>query len=79
MAGNSPNLMKKTDIQRVPNKMNPRRPILRHITIKMSKVKGENLKSKRKLVTYKGIPIKLSDFFRRNFADQRECTIYSKC
>ena len=53
MMANYPNLMKKqtykqyeTDIQvqeaqRVPNKMNPKRPTPRHITFKMQKVKGK--------------------------------------
>ena len=45
MAENSPNLKKETDIQiqeaqRVPNKMNPNRPIPRPI-IKMAKVKDK--------------------------------------
>ena len=48
-----PNLKKKTDIQagstEVPNKMNPNRPIPRHIIIKMAKVKdkGRILKAAR--------------------------------
>ena len=55
-----PNLVKEIDMQvqeaqRVPNKMDTKRPTLRHIIIKMPKVKeSENLKnSKRreKLVT----------------------------
>ena len=48
--------MKEIDIQvqeaqRVPNKMNPRRPTLRHIIIKMLKVKDEreNLKSSKRI------------------------------
>ena len=41
---NFPNLVKEIDIkaqdaQRVPNKMNPKRPTPRHIIIKMQKVK----------------------------------------
>lgn len=39
--------------------MNPKRPILRHIIIKVLKVEGENLKS-RKIFTYKGTSIRLS-------------------
>ena len=44
MIENIPNLVKKIDIevqevQRVPNKMNPKRPIPRHIIIKIPKVK----------------------------------------
>ena len=49
----------------VPNKMNPKRPKPRHIIIKMQKVKDKEriLKAARKkqLVTYKGVPIRLSD------------------
>ena len=44
MAENSPNLVKDIDtqvqdVQRVPNKMNPKRPTPRHIIIKVPKVK----------------------------------------
>ena len=46
---------------RVPNKMNPKRPIPRHIIIKMPKVKVKEriLKAAREkqLITYKGAPI----------------------
>ena len=59
MNENFPNLVKQIDIQvqeaqRVPNKMNPKRPTPRHIIIKMQKVKDrENLKSSwRKVVSY---------------------------
>ena len=46
MAENFPNLKKKTnnhvqEEQRVPNKVNPRRSIPRHIITKMAKVKDE--------------------------------------
>ena len=46
MTVNAPNLVKETDIQvqeaqRVPNKMNPMRPIPRHSVIKMPKVKDK--------------------------------------
>ena len=45
MAGNFPNI-KETDIKiqeakRAPNKLNPKRPTLRHIVIKMAKVKDK--------------------------------------
>ena len=48
MAENFPNLKKETNIQtqeaeRVPNMMNPNRPMLRHIIIKMVKVKDERI------------------------------------
>ena len=59
MKENFPHLVKEIDIliqeaQRVPNKMDPKRPTLRHIVIKMPNVKDkENLKSsKRKAVSY---------------------------
>ena len=58
-----PNLMKKIHIQvqkaqRVPNKMDAKRPTPRHIVIKMPKIKDKEriLKAARekKLVTYRG-------------------------
>ena len=59
MKENFLNLVKEIDIQvqkaqRVPNKMDPKRTIPRHIVIKMPKVKDkENFKSsKRKSVSY---------------------------
>ena len=67
MIENIPNLVKKIDIevqevQRVPNKMNPKRPIPRHIIIKMPKVKDKEriLKVARdkQRVTFKGVPIR---------------------
>ena len=59
MKENFPNLVKEIDMQvqeaqRVPNKMDAKRPTPRHIIVKMLKVKDkENLKrSKRKEVSY---------------------------
>ena len=66
MTENFPNLVKKIDIQvqeaqRVPNKMVLKRPTLRHIIIKMTKVKHKEkiLKAARekKIVTYRGVPL----------------------
>ena len=66
MKENSPNWVKEIDLQvqeaqRVPNKMDTKRPTLRHIIIKMSKVKDKEriLKAAREKqrVTYKGVPI----------------------
>ena len=72
MKENFPNLVKEIDMQvqeaqRVPNKMDAKRPTPRHIIIKMPKVKDKEriLKAARekKLVTYKGVPIRLlADF-----------------
>ena len=75
MKENFLDMVKEIDIQvqeaqRVPNKMNPKRPTPRHITIKMSEVKEKErlLKATRKkqLVTYEGPPpMRLSDDFSK--------------
>ena len=72
MAENFPNLKKEINIlvqetQRVPNKMNPKRPIPRHVVIKMEKFKIEISEgSKRKRVVHNGIPKwLLADFFAK--------------
>ena len=66
------------EAQRVPNKMNPKRPTPRHIIIKMPKVKDKEriLKAAREkhLVICKGAPITLSaDFSTRTLQARREC------
>ena len=58
MKGNFSNLVKEIDMQvheaqRVPNKMEPKRPNPRHIIIKMQNLKS----SKRKEVSYRGVTI----------------------
>ena len=64
-----PNLVKEIDMQvqeaeRVPNKMDAKRPTPRHIIKKMPKVKDKEriLKAAREkqIVIYKGVPIRLS-------------------
>ena len=74
MKENFPNLVKKIDMQVqeaqiVPNKMDVKRPTPRHIITKMPKVKHKEgiLKAARekKLVTYRGVPIRLSADFSR--------------
>ena len=53
------------EAQQVPYKINPRRNTLRHILIKLTKIKEKILKAARekKQVTYKGTPIRLlADF-----------------
>ena len=82
MKENFPNLMKEIDkqvqeAQRVPNKMDAKRPTPRHILIKMPKVKDKEriLKAKREkqLVIYKGVPIRLSaDFSKETLQAIRE-------
>ena len=75
-----PNLWKEVDIQvqeaqRVPNKMNLKRPTRRHIIIKMPNVKYKEriLKAAREkqLVTYKGAPIRLSVDFSKETLEAR--------
>ena len=80
MKENFPNLVKEIDMrvqeaQRVPNKMDAKRPTPRHIIIKMPKVKGKERISKaareKQLVTYRGIPIKLSADFSKETLQAR--------
>jgi len=67
IAKNFPNMGKEPltqiqEAQRVPYKINPRRNILRHILIKLTKIKDKEkiLKAARekKQITYKGTPIR---------------------
>ena len=79
---NFPNLVKEIDMQvqkaeRVPNKMDVKRPTPRHIIIKMPKVKAKEriLKAARekKLVTYRGVSIRLSaDFSKETLQARRD-------
>ena len=52
------------ETQRVPNRINPRQYTLRHILIKLTKIKHKEqiLKSAREkqLITHKGIPTKIT-------------------
>ena len=82
MTINFPNLVKDIDIQahkaqRVPNKMDAKRPIPRHIIIKMPKVKGKrgNLKSSKRIeVSYLQATIRLSaDFSKEAFQAITDC------
>ena len=77
MKENFPDLVKETDMQvqeaqRVPDKMDANRSTLRHIIIKIPKLKDKKkiLKAARekKLVTYRGVLIRLSADFLGNFA-----------
>ena len=69
IAENFPNMGKETvnqvqAAQRVPGRINPRRSTLRHIVIKLTKIKDKDkiLKATREKqqITYKGTPIRLS-------------------
>uniref|UniRef100_A0A5G2QHF9 L1 transposable element RRM domain-containing protein n=1 Tax=Sus scrofa TaxID=9823 RepID=A0A5G2QHF9_PIG len=65
------------EVQQVPYKINPRRNTLRHILIKLTKIKDKEkiLKAARekKQVTYKGTPIRLwADFSAETLQARRE-------
>ena len=65
------------EAQRVPNKMDAKRPTPRHIMINMPKVKDKEriLKAARekKLVTYRGVLIRLSvDLSKETFYARRD-------
>ena len=82
MKENFPNLVKEIDIQvqeaqRIPNKMDAKRLTLRLIIIKMPKVKDKEriLKAARekKLVTYRGVPVRLpADFSKETLQTRRD-------
>ena len=70
MTENLPNLGKVTDIQvqevqRISNKINSKKPTLKHFIIKLAKIKKKILKAARKkqVVICKCSPIKLSSDF----------------
>ena len=81
MKENFLHLVKEIDIQvqkaqRIQNKLDPKTTTPRHIITKMPKVKDKEsiLKAvgEKEIVTYKGVPIKLSaDFSKKNFASKK--------
>ena len=82
MKENFPNLVKEIDMQvqeaqRVLNNMDAKRPTPRHSIVKMPKVKDTEriLKAARekKLVSYRGVPIRLSaDFSKETLQVRRD-------
>ena len=84
MKANFPILVKEIDMQvqeaqRVSNKMDAKRPILRHIIITMPKVKDKEriLKAARekKLAIYRGVPIRMSaDFSKETLQPKGTCS-----
>ena len=88
MKENFPHLVKETEMevqeaQRVPNKMDAKRPTPRHIIIKMPMVKDKEriLKAAREkqLVTYRGVLIRLSaNFSKETLQAGRDWKEYSK-
>ena len=81
MRENFPNLVRETDFQevqeaqRVPKKLDPRRNTPRHIIITLAKMKDKEriLKAAREkeIVTYKGVPIRLSTDFSKETLQAR--------
>ena len=81
MKENFPNLAKEIDFQevqeaqRVPKKLEPRKHTLRHIIIKVPKIKDKKriLKAAREkeTVTYKGVPVRLSAGFSKETLQAR--------
>ena len=72
MTVNFPNLVKEKDTQvqgaqRIPNKLDPKRPLLRHIIIKMISLKDKEkilkIAREKQVITYKREPIRLSSAF----------------
>ena len=72
--------IKTQEVQRAPNKLNPNRPMPRHIIIKMAKVKYKVriLKAAREKqrLNYKGTPIGISADFYRNTTGQKRMARY---
>ena len=63
------------EAQRVPNKMNAKRPMPRHIIIKMLKINDKEriltAAREKQLVTYKGVPIRPSTVFSKETLQAR--------
>ena len=68
------------EAQRVPYRINPKRNMRRHIVIKLTKIKDKEkiLKTREKrLITYKGTPIRLTaDFSAETLQARENGTIY---
>ena len=84
MMENIPNLVRKKfqEAQRVPNKLNPKRPTLRHIIIKITRLQDKEriLKAAREkqVVIHKGATIRLaSDYSTETFQSRSQgCEIF---
>ena len=72
MTENFPNLVKEKvtqfrEAERVPNKLDPKRPTLRHIIIKMTKLKDKERTLKvareKQVITYKKAPIRVASVY----------------
>ena len=80
MAENFPNLVKEKDTevqeaQRVPNKLDPKRPTPRHIIIKVIAIKDKerilNASREMQVITYKGASIRPSSDFSTETSQAR--------
>ena len=82
MRENFPNLAKEIDFQeiqetqRAPKNLDPRKPTQRHITITLPKMKDVErilkVAREKEMVTYKGVPIRLSvDFSKETLQARR--------
>ena len=81
MKENFPNLAKEIDLQevqdahRVPKKLDPRRNTPRHIIITLAKMKDKErmleAAREKEIVTYKGVPIRLSADFSKETLQAR--------
>ena len=77
MKENFPNLAKEIDlqeVQRVPEKLDPRRNTPKHIIIALPKMKQERILEaarEKDTVTYKGVPIRLSAAFSKETLQAR--------
>ena len=88
MKVNFPNLAKEIDFQgvqeaqRVPKKLDPRKHTPRHIIITLAKIKQERISEaarEKEILTYKGIPIRLStDFSKETSQEEGTGKKYSK-
>ena len=82
MKENFPNLVDEIDMQvqeaqRVPNKMDAKRPAPRHITTKLPTIKDKErifkASREKKLVIYRGVPRRLSaDFSKETLQTRRD-------
>ena len=79
-------IMKEIDVEvpeaeRVPIMMGAKRPTPRHIIIKMPKVKDKErilkVAGEKELVTYRGVPIRLSADFSKETFQARSCLLYT--
>ena len=73
------NFQEVQEAQRVPNKIDAKRPTPRHVIIKMTKVKHREFGTQQEKSNYKGVPIRLlADFQHKLCRPERISKKYSK-